>query len=172
MSNSKRILAFIGALLAGNASLAASDTHNVPVATANSVDAMARLPPNLQKLLTAEMIAINIASQKIVDALVRGDTATVARQAQGIHDSFILEQQLSEQDRETLENTLPHDFLSMDATLHAKAQRLADVARRGDLELANFFFGRMIESCQTCHGRFAAGKFPGYAPQVQSGHHK
>jgi len=172
MSYSARTIALILTLVTSLAGEAAQDAHHAPAATADSVNAMARLPPNLQKLLTEEMVAINSASQTIVAALVSGDTAAVARQAQGIHDSFILEKKLSMEDRHVLENALPEGFLAMDALLHGKAKRLADVAQRGDLELANFFFNRMIETCQDCHSRFSAGKFPGFAPRAPGGNPK
>jgi len=151
MSYSTRTIVLILTLMISFAGRAAPDAHNAPAATSDSVNAMARLPPKLQKLLTEEMIAINTASQKIVAALASGDSAAVAQQAQGIHDSFILEKKLSREDREALENALPEGFLALDAMLHGRALRLAIVAQHGDLELENFFFGRMIEACQDCH---------------------
>ena len=172
MPYSLRAIVLTLALMTSSAGEAAPDAHHTPAVTTNSVDAMARLPPNLQKLLTEEMVAINSASQTIVAALVSGDTEVVARQAQGIHDSFILEKKLSMEDRHALENALPEGFLAMDALLHGRAKRLADVAQRGDLELVNFHFGRMIETCQACHSRFSAVKFPGFAPRAQSGDSK
>lgn len=172
MSCSTRTIVLILTLMTSLADEAAPAAEKTPAATSGSGDAMARLPPKLQKLLIEEMVAINAASQKIVAALVSGDSAAVAKQAQGIHDSFILEKKLSKEDREALEQSLPQEFLALDAMLHGRAQRLAVVAQSGDLELENFFFGRMIEACQTCHSRFAAGKFLGYAPRSQGGEPK
>lgn len=172
MSFSARIIVLVLSLAAGIANEAAHSADNTPAAMSGSGDAMTRLAPNLQKLLTEEMLAIDSASQKIVAALVSGDSATVAKQAQGIHDSFILEKKLSKEDREALEKALPQGFLVLDTALHGKAQQLSNVAQRGDLEMENFFFGRMIETCQACHSRFAAGKFLGYTPQAQVGEKK
>lgn len=172
MSYSAHAIVLILTLMTCLAGEAAPGAEKTPAATSDSGNAMARLPPKLQKLLTEEMVAINIASQKIVAALVSGDSAAVAQQAQGIHDSFILEKKLSNEDREALEEALPEGFLSLDAMLHGRAQRLAIVAQHDDLELENFFYGRMIETCQDCHTRFAPGKFPGYALRAPVGQPK
>jgi hypothetical protein len=169
MTRRSRTAVLILTLMTGNAGEAAPVVDKTPAATPATETVVARLPPTLQKLLTEEMLAINTASQKIVAALASGDSAVVAEQAQGIHDSFILEKKLGSEDREALEKALPQGFLALDAALHGKAQRLANVARRGDLELENFYFGRMIEACQDCHSRFATGKFPDFAPQAQGG---
>lgn len=120
-----------------------------------------QLAPKLQALLTEEMIAISAASTKILNALVAGDHGTVAKQAQAIHDSFILEKKLTKQDREAFEKALSPDFVKMDTQFHAKAERLADVARRRDIALEHYYFSRLIDTCQACHRRFATKKFPG-----------
>ena len=119
-----------------------------------------KLAPKLQKLFAQEMIAILQASQQIVAALVAGDHAAVAKNAQSIHDSFILDKNLTAQDRKHLETAVPQAFLELDGAFHQMAAKLADAARHQDMDLQNYYFGRMIETCATCHRQYAADKFP------------
>ena len=167
MANLPRLLALTLVMLFTATGVAAPTVSSKPVAAPGpgTVPIGQRLSPPLKKLLAEEMVAINTASMKIVEALASGNAAVVAKQAQAIHDSFILAKKLTKDDRAALEKALPPGFVVLDAQFHAKAQRLALVAQRGDLELANFFFGRMIETCQACHSRFATGKFPAFAPK-------
>lgn len=121
-----------------------------------------RLTPKLQKLFAEEMIAVQAASQQILVSLVAGDHPLVAKQAQAIHDSFILDKSLTAQDRKDLETALPREFLELDAAFHQLAAKLADAARHKDRDLQTYYFSRMVESCQTCHSQYATDKFPAY----------
>src|SRR5512132_3736000 len=57
------------------------------------------LAPKLQDLLRQEMQAVLIATGEIVNASIEGDYVKLAGRAQQIHDSFILEQAMTEEDR-------------------------------------------------------------------------
>ena len=70
-----------------------------------------RLTPKLSDLLRQEMASVLLASQDILTGLVTGDHATVAERARQIHDSFILEQSLTEQDRQDLMAAVPPEFV-------------------------------------------------------------
>jgi hypothetical protein len=119
------------------------------------------LTPKLKDTLREEMRQVLGATQDILAALVVGDHATVAAQAQKIHDSFILEQALTGQDLKDLEAAVPPAFLELDATFHRTAADLATAAQAQDAGREAALLGRMIEACADCHGRFAADRFPG-----------
>jgi hypothetical protein len=121
-----------------------------------------RLPEHLRGLLQQEMIAIAGASHEILDALVTGHDEVVAERAQAIHDSFIMQQTLTEADRQTLKSTLPPEFMSLDRQLHATAAALAEAARRDDRLESHARFAEMIEACRSCHARFATNRFPDF----------
>ncbi len=129
-----------------------------------------RLTPKLQKLFAQEMTAILQASQQIVAALVTGDHATVAKNAQAIHDSFILDRNLTARDRHDLETAVPPAFLELDGAFHRTAASLAQAARRQDPDLQQYFFGRMLETCRTCHAQYATDKFPVLGGKIPAGH--
>ncbi len=131
-----------------------------------------KLTPKLNKFLTEEMRAVNQASQQIVAALAAGDHAVVAKAAQQIHDSFILEKKLTDKDKHDLEAAVPPAFLYLDGAFHLMAAKLAESARHKDGDLQTYYFGRMIEMCQTCHSRFASDRFPAFGgkPPVTHAH--
>jgi len=129
-----------------------------------------KLTPKLQKLFAEEMVAILQASQQIIAALVAGDQATVAKNAQAIHDSFILDKNLTAQERKALETAVPPAFLELDGAFHQIAAKLAEAARRKDTDLQNYYFGRMLETCGTCHRQYATDKFPALGGKPPAGH--
>ena len=129
-----------------------------------------KLAPKLQKLFAEEMVAIQQASQQIIAALVAGDHAMVAKNAQAIHDSFILDKNLTAQDRKALETAVAPAFLELDGAFHQMAAKLAEAARDKDMDLQNYYFGRMLETCGTCHRQYATDKFPALGGKPPAGH--
>lgn len=128
------------------------------------------LTPKLRNLFAQEMTAVLQASQQIVTALAAGDHAVVAKHAQAIHDSFILDKKLTKQDRHDLETALPPAFLELDGAFHQLAAKLAESARNRDGELQTYYFSRMLEFCQACHSRYATDKFPGFGGKTPAAH--
>lgn len=120
------------------------------------------LPPNVRAMLLEEMAAVLGATQMILDALVRGEDATVAEEAQAIHDSFILEQQMTDADMQALLAAAPPEFVELDGAFHQLAADLAEAARAGEQARQRGLFGEMVEACAVCHARFAANLFPGF----------
>jgi len=123
-----------------------------------------KLPPKIRGLLLQEMQSINEASRNIFTALVAGDDARVASLAQQIHDSFIMRQSMTPDDRRQLRASVPETFVKMDQGLHEAAHALAQAAAAGDRGLQRERFGRMLAACGACHERFATDRFPGFLP--------
>lgn len=134
----------------------------VPAAAGGSPEPVGpQLPERVRGLLLQEMNAILGASQEILAALVRGEDQRVAEQAQAIHDSFILEQQMTDADRQALMAAVPSEFVERDRAFHRLTGRLAQAARDGDEARQRELFDRMIEACTACHRRYAHDRFPG-----------
>jgi hypothetical protein len=134
---------------------------------ATSSKAILSAEPRLQALLIEEMRALQKAMAKIVAALPAGDWPTVANTAQAIHDSFILQQKLTKQDREKLHHHLPEEFIQMDQGLHLQAKKLQQVAKQHNAELSVYYVSRMLEKCMQCHSRFATQRFPSLSENKQ-----
>jgi len=122
-----------------------------------------KLTPKLQDLLRQEMASVLAASQDILGAIVTGDHPTVAEGAQQIHDSFILQQSLTDQDRQDLMAAVPPAFVDLDRAFHETSAELAAAARVGDADREISAFNQMTEACVACHTRFASDRFPGLA---------
>ena len=136
-----------------------------PSLTAEPVDP--ELTPKLKSLLIKEMVQIEQAMQEIFSAIVRGQHATVADKGQAIHDSFILKQSLTEEDRQDLKAAVPAEFLQMDAHLHELSASLAEAGRSEDTPRQLELFDRMAEACVACHSTYTTDRFPGLeAPAV------
>lgn len=119
------------------------------------------LPPKLRGLLIQEMQEIQEVSQQIQAALVQGHHEIVAERAQAIHDSFIMEQQMTAEDEQILHDTLPEAFVERDQALHELSAGLAEAARNEDMEEQMRLFSELINGCVDCHVKYAAGRFPG-----------
>ena len=118
------------------------------------------LTPKLRDLLREEMANVSIASQEILGALAIGDHASIAERAQQIHDSFILEQSLTEQDRQDLMAAVPPEFVELDQSFHEISAALAETARAQDIGQELSTFAQMTEACVVCYSRFASDRFP------------
>lgn len=124
-----------------------------------------KLTPKLRDLLRQEMASVLVATQDIVGALVMGDHATVAERAQQIHDSFILQQSLTEQDRQDLMAAVPPEFVELDRSFHEISAALAEAARAEDVAEELSLFHEMTDACIACHARFATDRFPNLAQE-------
>ena len=123
----------------------------------------AQLPPKVRGLLIQEMQAILEASKQIQAAIVQGHHETVARKAQAIHDSFIMDQQMTAADKQALLATVPDAFLERDAALHELSARLAEAGRDRDTARQLQQFSDMTQGCVGCHSRYATARFPDLA---------
>ena len=120
-----------------------------------------KLPDRVRGLLLQEMNAILDASDRILDALVRGRHDVVAEQAQGIHDSFILKQEMTRADRQALMEAVPERFVERDRAFHELTGELAAAARADDPARQRQLFSDMVDACAACHAKYAGNRFPG-----------
>lgn len=119
-----------------------------------------QLPPKVRGLLIEEMQGILGASQKIQAAIVQGDHETVAQQAQAIHDSFIMKQEMTQEDEQALLAAVPDAFLKQDKALHQLSEALAEAGRSQNTALQRRQFNEMIKGCVRCHRDYASARFP------------
>jgi hypothetical protein len=129
------------------------------------------LSPELRAAFIAEMQHLDASLQRAVSAVARADWAAVERTAHEIKGSFILEQQLSTEQRAELHRVLPEAFLALDREFHAHAERLAVAAKGADAELAAFYSYKLTDACVSCHAQYARHRFPGLAPAPSTHHH-
>lgn len=155
MIRATRTTALIAVLVLASVTPAASDSEPEPVGP--------KLPDKVRALLVEEMIAVLGATQDITDALIRGEDDVVAERAQAIHDSFILQQEMTASDRQALLEAVPEGFVKRDRAFHTLTGNLAEAARAGNRARQQELFGQMVGACVDCHGRYATNRFPGFA---------
>ena len=119
-----------------------------------------KLTDKLDRLLREEMRSIQTAMGQIHSAMVMGQHDKVAKQAQDIHDSFILQQSLTEQDRKDLMSAVPKGFIKLDKEFHQLAASLAEAGRNEDTEKQHKLFGKMTGNCIQCHSTYVSDRFP------------
>ena len=120
-----------------------------------------KLTTRLKDLLANEMQQVAQAAADLALAIASGDHDTAKELGVAVHDSFILKQSLTDQDKKDLMGAVPPAFVALDREFHAVAGKLAHAAEAGDSQLQSFYFSEMLRSCVTCHAAFASDRFPG-----------
>jgi hypothetical protein len=168
------LVSVCGAALALGVGLAQHDhgaeTPHVKKIAVATPDVAESLSPKLRGLLDKEMWQIDNGMGNLATAISLGDWKTVAETASKIRDSFILEQQLTEEDAEELHEKLPAEFLRLDRRFHETAGNLVHAANNRDAELATFYHYRLMDSCVHCHVMFAPQRFPGLVGSAPEQH--
>jgi hypothetical protein len=119
------------------------------------------LPEDLRELLVTEMRSIEGGMQALVPHLVQGHMDEVAALGRQIHDSFVLAQQITPEQRARLVELLPDEFRTMDRAFHRLGADLAEAAARGDAREASRVYGALVDGCVRCHQAYARTRFPG-----------
>lgn len=119
------------------------------------------LPDDLSAALRREMLALEPAMGELSSHLARGSRDEAAATAMRIHDSFILKQELSEEQLHTLVSSLPEGFVHRDRAFHQGAAKLAHAAEAGEMAEAARLYGEMATACVACHAEHASSRFPG-----------
>lgn len=120
-----------------------------------------KLTDNLSKLLREEMRSVQAAMSTTHSAIVMGQHESVAENAQQIHDSFILTQELTDQDRKDLMSAVPDGFIELDEEFHQLAASLAEAGRNSDTNAQHRLFSEMTDNCLECHSSYVYDRFPG-----------
>ena len=143
----------------GNANPDAAYVHHTKPKTSQG----GQLSPGLLALLNQEMKLIQQGMMDMVPAIAAGEWNKVADLGQKIKASFILKQKLTEAQKEELHQVLPQQFIEMDMDFHKSAGMLAHAAEMKNADVVNFYFYKMNVACVSCHGKYAAKRFPGLA---------
>lgn len=124
-----------------------------------------KLTDKLSQLLKQEMRSIQSAMASIHVSIVTGEHEQVATNAQQIHDSFIMKQSLTEQDKKDLMSAVPKGFVELDQNFHRLAAGLANAAKQKDTEKQYELYNEMTGSCIACHSQYVSDRFDGLAKQ-------
>ncbi|WP_166252881.1 cytochrome c [Marinobacter salicampi] len=123
-----------------------------------------KLTDKLSQLLQKEMRAVQGGMASIHSAMVMGQHESVAENAQQIHDSFILQQELTEQDRKDLMSAVPKGFIKLDKEFHKLAAALAEAGVNENTKKQRHLYDEMTRTCIECHGKYVSDRFPAVNP--------
>lgn len=118
------------------------------------------LTDKLSRLLQQKMRSVQSAMATIHTAMVTGEHDTVSTSAQQIHDSFILQQELTDQDRKDLMSAVPKGFIKLDKEFHKLATLLAETGRKENTKKQRQLYDEMTRNCIACHGKYVSDRFP------------
>lgn len=122
-----------------------------------------KLTPQLSQMLVQEMQAIQDAVMALVPAISSGNWERIAAIGRKIHDSYIMQQALSDAQIEELHQSLPARFQELDHSLHHSACQLSQAARKRNIDTVLFYFYKLNEACTACHSHYARHRFPDLA---------
>ena len=146
---------------------AAENAHHMEPPTSQGI----RLSADLLALLNQEMGLIQQGMMDMIPANAAGEWDKVSAISIKIKESFILKQKLTEGQKEELHRVLPQQFIDMDMDFHKSAGMLAHAAERKNADVVNFYIYKMNAACVSCHGKYAAERFPGLAKGADEEHH-
>lgn len=121
------------------------------------------LPVDIQDLLRQEMQAIEQAMQKLISSIATADWQKTVAIAEQIQASYILQQNISADQKRTLQHLLPEQFKKLDQAFHHHAGMLAHAAKAKNADVVNFYFYKLSDSCVQCHSNYARSRFPGFS---------
>jgi hypothetical protein len=128
---------------------------------AAEVDVIAQFSPEIQEMLTKEMVRLQNSMMQMMPAIAAGEWDMVATLADGMAMSHIMKQNLSQAQMESLHKGLPLAFKVLDNQFHDYAGMLSHVTRERHIELTTFYYYKLTETCIACHSQFAQKRFPG-----------
>jgi len=126
------------------------------------------LPMDIKQLLKKEMLAVEKGMQKLISTIAAGDwqqTAVIGKQIQA---SYLMKQELSDEQLKHLHHILPEQFVKLDHSFHHYAGMLAHAAEVKNAELISFYFYKMNDSCIQCHSSYAQSKFTGFSASTEN----
>lgn len=119
------------------------------------------LPPDVSGLLRREMAQLDQGMHRLHSAIVAGRSDLAAETARRIHDSFILKQEITPEQRQQVVGTVPPEFIAKDRALHGAAADLAKAAEADDWARVTELYAAMSRGCVDCHAAHATARFPG-----------
>ena len=126
------------------------------------------LPIDIKQLLKKEMLAVEKGMQKLISTIAAGDwqqTAVIGKQIQA---SYLMKQELTDEQLRHLHHILPEQFVKLDHSFHHYAGMLAHAAEVKNAEVVSFYFYKMNDSCIQCHSNYAQSKFTGFSAPTKN----
>jgi hypothetical protein len=132
---------------------------------------VSELSQELRTLFSQEMVALKKGLQQITASYIAGDWSTIESTALKMEQSYILRQNLTNQQMHQLHSLLSPAFIKLDGEFHYLAGMLNHAAKMEKVEMIGFYLSKMSETCVSCHSQYAAHKFPLFKTTVSNNSH-
>ena len=162
MKVTRSIISSIFYLILLTPSFSFADKHNIGVKN---------LSPELRELLKKEMLALEKGMLEIFPAYISGDFKKIETIAHQMKNSFIMKQNITQEQKHELHSKLPQSFVSLDQQFHYMSGMLEHVAERQKIELVGFYFSELSDACASCHSQYATEKFPAFISKKEKHEH-
>ncbi len=116
------------------------------------------------------MVELSGGIESVAIALASADWHAIEEASEKMHGSYIMKKSLTPSQAAELKQKLSTEFKQLDAAFHARALKLGQAAAAKDFELVAFHYSRLIESCASCHSKYATERFPGFDHSPQERH--
>jgi len=132
---------------------------------------VSELSDELRILFSQEMIALKKGLLQITEAYIAGDWSTIETIALKMEQSYILRQNLSNQQMHQLHSVLSPAFIKQDEKFHYLSGMLNHAAKMEKVEMIGFYLSKVSESCVSCHSQYATHKFPKFKTETKTNAH-
>ena len=126
------------------------------------------LPIDIKQLLKKEMLAIENGMQNLISTIAAGDWQQTAKIGKQIQASYLMKQNLTDEQLRHLHHILPKQFIKLDHSFHHYAGMLAHAAEVKNADVVSFYFYKMNDSCIQCHSSYAQSKFTGFSASPEN----
>lgn len=145
------------------------DAHEMEKVAA--VTGVESLSPKLRELLSKEMVALQSGMMAVIPAYVSGHWGEIEAIGHKMKESYILKQNLTDEQVHELHSALPEGFIKLDQEFHSLSGMLSHAAQSKKPELIGFYFSELNRSCVECHTQFATHKFPELGHKAEAEEH-
>ena len=118
------------------------------------------LSREFQRLLAAEMNAIQNGMTDLVMAIPAGQWDTIVVTARSMNETYIINKKLSGKEKAEFESSLPKGYRDIDTDFKELTSGMIHAAEQRNMEKVSVLFHRLMENCLQCHSQHAKTRFP------------
>lgn len=121
-----------------------------------------KLTGEVRKVFREEMSKIDSTFQEMNHHLVRGNLISYRNCVRKIKEGFVLKSKLTIEQHKEIDSKLSKRYDFYDSKFKRHLRKLSYAAKKRDLELINFYHGKVLEDCTSCHKSVVPEKFPNF----------
>lgn len=131
-----------------------------------------KLSGEVRKVFREEMSKIDSTFQEMNKQLVQGNLIFYRNSVKKIKEGFVLKSKLTIEQHKEIDTKLSKRYKSYESKFNRHLKKLSYAAKKRDLELINFYHGKVLDDCTSCHKNIALDKFPNFKSKKKSNPNK